>query len=163
MPEPVVPRTRLRSLALLLEPTLATGEAHRSQRLVQFLSGRAMLGAGSALMIFAGVGVGPWDSAYVAVSRIIGWQVGNVTIGVMAVLAVVALLLGVRPSLATVASFWVSGISINLTLAAASSFRWPGRTSAAGPLAGSCSVSSSTFAAAPSTWLLGSVGAHTIP
>lgn len=85
-------------------------------RLLMMMIGLYGVGFSIAMMIRAGVGVGPWDVFHVAVSQLTGLSVGIVTIMTSFVVLAIWLPLGSRYGIGTVSNAVFVGIFADLSL-----------------------------------------------
>jgi len=86
-------------------------------RLGQLLVGLGLFGAGLWLGLQAELGVGPWDVLHGGLSERLGTPFGLTSIGVSALVLLVAVLAGVRPGVGTVLNVVLVGLVIDLLLA----------------------------------------------
>lgn len=98
--------------------------SHRSgrrltRRLVQLYVGLVLYGASAALMVRAGLGLGPWDVLHQGVSELSGISMGVVSVIVGALVLLLWIPLRQRPGLGTVSNVFVVGLAMDATLWAA--------------------------------------------
>jgi uncharacterized membrane protein YczE len=93
------------------------GRRRLALRLVNLYAGLVMFGASMALMIRAGLGLGPWDVLHQGLARRTGLPVGEVVIGVGAVVLLLWLPLRQRPGPGTVSNVIVVGLVVDASLA----------------------------------------------
>ena len=93
------------------------GRAALVGRGAQLLVGLALFGTGLWLGLQAHLGVGPWDVLHGGLSGLVGTSFGTTSIGVGALVLVVAVGAGVRPGVGTVLNVVVVGLVIDLLLA----------------------------------------------
>lgn len=86
-------------------------------RALQLLVGQLLFGAGLWLGLQAGLGVGPWDVLHGGLAAMLDTPFGLTTIGVSAIVLVVAVAAGVRAGVGTVTNVLVVGGSIDGLLA----------------------------------------------
>lgn len=87
-----------------------------TRRLVQLYAGLVLYGASAALMVRAGLGLGPWDVLHQGVSERSGISIGVVSVVVGAVVLLLWVPLRQRPGLGTVSNVFVVGLSMDATL-----------------------------------------------
>jgi len=85
-------------------------------RLGQLLVGLLLFGTGLWLGLQADLGVGPWDVLHGGLSQHLGTPFGMTSIGVSAVVLLVAVRAGVRPGVGTVLNVLLVGLVIDLLL-----------------------------------------------
>ncbi|MFK0252607.1 YitT family protein [Streptomyces sp. NPDC090445] len=88
------------------------------RRLLQLYAGLALYGASSALLIRAGLGLGPWDVFHQGLAERTGWTIGAVSVAVGALVLLLWWPLRQRPGLGTVSNVFAVGLSMDATLAA---------------------------------------------
>lgn len=88
-----------------------------AMRLTRLYAGLVGFGASLALMIEAGLGLGPWDVLHQGVARTTGVPIGWVVIAVGAVVLVAWIPLRQRPGFATVSNVIVVGLVVDVALA----------------------------------------------
>ena len=86
-------------------------------RAAMLLAGLVLYGASSALLVLAGLGLGPWDVLHQGLARTLGGQVGTWSIVVGALVLLGWIPLRQRPGVGTVANVVLVGLTINATLA----------------------------------------------
>ncbi len=86
-------------------------------RSAMLLSGLVLYGASSALLVLAGLGLGPWDVLHQGLARSLGGQVGTWSILVGAVVLLAWIPLRQRPGIGTLANVVLVGLTIDATLA----------------------------------------------
>ncbi len=86
-------------------------------RSAMLLSGLVLYGASSALLVLAGLGLGPWDVLHQGLARSLGGQVGTWSIAVGAVVLLAWIPLRQRPGIGTLANVVLVGLTIDATLA----------------------------------------------
>jgi uncharacterized membrane protein YczE len=86
-------------------------------RSAMLLAGLVLYGASSALLVLAGLGLGPWDVFHQGLARSLGGQVGTWSILVGALVLLAWIPLRQRPGIGTVANVVLVGLTINATLA----------------------------------------------
>lgn len=86
-------------------------------RLPKLLAGLVAFGLGIALMVEAGLGLGPWEALNQGIARQLGLEIG--TVSVLLGIPIIALWwpLGERPGIGTVLNVLLIGTSTNLFLA----------------------------------------------
>jgi uncharacterized membrane protein YczE len=87
------------------------------RRLVQLLVGLTAYGASMALLVEAGLGLGPWDVFHQGISRRTPLSIGTVSILVGACVLLLWIPLRQRPGIGTVANVVLIGVSMDATLA----------------------------------------------
>lgn len=85
-------------------------------RLVRLYAGLAGFGVSLAMMVRAGLGLGPWDVLHQGIARLLDIQLGWVTIAVSAVVLLAWIPLRQRPGLGTVSNLVLVGLAVNVTL-----------------------------------------------
>ncbi|MEV4189897.1 YczE/YyaS/YitT family protein [Streptomyces toxytricini] len=99
-------------------PTTRARSARRlPRRLFQLYAGLALYGASSALLVRAGLGLGPWDVFHQGVAERIGWSIGTVSVAVGALVLLLWVPLRQRPGLGTVSNVFAVGLAMDATLA----------------------------------------------
>jgi uncharacterized membrane protein YczE len=94
----------------------ARGAVSRSglvARLVRLYLGLAGFGLSLALMVRARLGLGPWDVLHQGIARLLGVQIGWVTIGVSGLVLLAWIPLRQRPGLGTVSNAVTVGLVVN--------------------------------------------------
>lgn len=88
-----------------------------TRRLVQLYAGLVLYGASDAMMVHAGLGLGPWDALHQGLSRQTGLGIGTwvIIVGVVVLLAWIPL--RQRPGFGTVSNVIVIGLVLDATLA----------------------------------------------
>lgn len=81
------------------------------------LAGLLLYGVSSALLVLAGLGLGPWDVLHQGLARSLGGQVGVWSIAVGAVVLLAWVPLRQRPGVGTVGNVVLVGLTIDATLA----------------------------------------------
>ena len=87
------------------------------RRSAQLLLGLALYGFSNALLVVAGLGLGPWDVLHQGVSRLTPLTIGQVTIVVGALVMLLWIPLRQRPGVGTVANALLVGVFLDLSLA----------------------------------------------
>jgi uncharacterized membrane protein YczE len=87
-----------------------------TRRLGQLYAGLVLYGASAALLVRAGLGLGPWDVLHQGVSERSGISIGVVSVLVGAVVLLLWVPLRQRPGLGTVSNVFVVGLSMDATL-----------------------------------------------
>ena len=82
-------------------------------RLVRLYLGLAAFGVSLALMVRARLGLGPWDVVHQGIARLLGVQLGWVTIGVSGLVLLAWIPLRQRPGLGTVSNAVIVGLVVN--------------------------------------------------
>jgi len=82
-------------------------------RLVRLYLGLAGFGVSLALMVRARLGLGPWDVLHQGIARLLGVQLGWVTIGVSGLVLLAWIPLRQRPGLGTVSNAVIVGLVVN--------------------------------------------------
>jgi uncharacterized membrane protein YczE len=82
-------------------------------RLARLYLGLAGFGVSLALMVRARLGLGPWDVLHQGIARLLGLQLGWVTIGVSGLVLLVWIPLKQRPGLGTVSNAVTVGLVVN--------------------------------------------------
>jgi len=85
-------------------------------RLVRLYVGLVAFGVSLALMVRAELGLGPWDVLHQGLARLLGVQLGWVTIGVSLLVLLCWIPLRERPGLGTVSNAVLVGLVVNGTL-----------------------------------------------
>jgi uncharacterized membrane protein YczE len=85
-------------------------------RLLRLYVGLIGFGVSLALMVRAGLGLGPWDVLHQGIARHLGVQLGWVTIAVSALVLIAWLPLKQRPGFGTVSNIVVVGLAVNVAL-----------------------------------------------
>ncbi|MFD0270085.1 YitT family protein [Streptomyces sp. NPDC127106] len=88
------------------------------RRLLQLYVGLALYGASAALLVRAGLGLGPWDVFHQGLAEHTGWTIGTVSVAVGTLVLLLWWPLRQRPGLGTVSNVFVVGLSMDATLAA---------------------------------------------
>jgi uncharacterized membrane protein YczE len=86
-------------------------------RLIRLYAGLALFGASIALMVRAGLGLGPWDVLHQGLSRQTGLPLGWIVIAVAAVVMLAWIPLRQRPGLGTLSNVVLVGLALDATLA----------------------------------------------
>ena len=94
-------------------PPRAVGRGGRVARLVRLYLGLAAFGVSLALMVRARLGLGPWDVLHQGIARLLGVQLGWVTIGVSGLVLLAWIPLRQRPGLGTVSNAVIVGLVVN--------------------------------------------------
>lgn len=89
------------------------------QRVALLLAGLAAFGGSNAMLLLAGLGVGPWDVLHQGLSRTFGLGVGTWSIIVSGVVLLAWIPLRQRPGIGTVANAVLVGLVIDLVLGVA--------------------------------------------
>ncbi len=86
-------------------------------RLPALLVGLVAFGLGIALMVEAGLGLGPWEALHQGIARLVGLEIG--TISILLGLPILALWwpLGERPGIGTIVNVGLIGASTNVGIA----------------------------------------------
>ncbi|GAA2404134.1 membrane protein [Streptomyces glaucosporus] len=87
------------------------------RRLVQLYAGLVVYGASAALMVRAGLGLGPWDVFHQGVAERAGLSIGTVLIATGAAVLLLWIPLRQRPGLGTVSNVIVVGLAMDAALA----------------------------------------------
>jgi uncharacterized membrane protein YczE len=87
------------------------------RRLIRLYAGLALFGASIALMVRAGLGLGPWDVLHQGLSRQTGLPIGWVVIGVAAIVMLAWIPLRQRPGIGTLSNVVLVGLALEATLA----------------------------------------------
>jgi uncharacterized membrane protein YczE len=82
-------------------------------RLVRLYLGLVGFGLSLALMVRARLGLGPWDVLHQGIARLLGVQLGWVTIGVSCLVLLAWIPLRQRPGLGTVSNAVIVGLVVN--------------------------------------------------
>ena len=82
-------------------------------RLVRLYLGLAGFGVSLALMVRARLGLGPWDVLHQGIARLLGVQLGWVTIGVSGLVLLAWIPLRQRPGLGTLSNAIIVGLVVN--------------------------------------------------
>ncbi|NXY99607.1 hypothetical protein HYE82_35620 [Streptomyces sp. BR123] len=99
-------------------PPSARPSGRLTRRLLQLYAGLALYGASSALLVRAGLGLGPWDVFHQGLAEHTGWTIGTVSVAVGALVLLLWWPLRQRPGLGTVSNVFAVGLSMDATLAA---------------------------------------------
>ena len=94
-------------------PPTAVGRRGLVARLVRLYLGLAGFGVSLALMVRARLGLGPWDVLHQGIARLLGVQLGWVTIGVSGLVLLAWIPLRQRPGLGTVSNAVIVGLVVN--------------------------------------------------
>jgi uncharacterized membrane protein YczE len=86
----------------------------RRRLLGSLLPGLLLYGASDALMVLAGLGLGPWDVLHQAISDHTGWSFGVAVVAVSFAVLVLAAVLGQRPGIGTLMNALIVGSSFDL-------------------------------------------------
>jgi uncharacterized membrane protein YczE len=86
------------------------------RRLIRLYAGLVLFGASIALMVRAGLGLGPWDVLHQGLSRQTGLPLGWVVIAVAAVVMLAWVPLRQRPGFGTLSNVVLVGLAIDATL-----------------------------------------------
>ncbi|MFJ7263620.1 YitT family protein [Streptomyces globosus] len=100
-----------------MSTTRARSTRRLPRRLFQLYAGLALYGASSALLVRAGLGLGPWDVFHQGVAERIGWSIGTVSVAVGALVLLLWVPLRQRPGLGTVSNVFAVGLAMDATLA----------------------------------------------
>ena len=87
------------------------------RRLTQLLLGLALYGFSSALLVVAGLGLGPWDVLHQGLSRLTPLSIGAMTIVDGALVMLLWIPLRQRPGIGTLANALLVGVFLDLSLA----------------------------------------------
>jgi uncharacterized membrane protein YczE len=87
------------------------------RRLIRLYAGLVLFGASIALMVRAGLGLGPWDVLHQGLSRQTGLSLGLIVIAVAAVVMLAWIPLRQRPGLGTLSNVVLVGLAVDATLA----------------------------------------------
>jgi uncharacterized membrane protein YczE len=87
------------------------------RRLIRLYAGLVLFGASIALMVQAGLGLGPWDVLHQGLSRQTGLPLGWIVIAVAAVVMLAWIPLRQRPGLGTLSNVVLVGLSVDAALA----------------------------------------------
>lgn len=87
------------------------------RRLIQLYVGLVLYGASSALLVQAGLGLGPWNVLHQGLAELTGLTIGVVSIIVGAAVLLLWIPLRQRPGLGTVSNVFVVGLAMDGTLA----------------------------------------------
>ena|SRR5680860_420720 len=90
--------------------------AELRRRFPRLLLGLVLCALGIAMMVAAGLGLGPWDVLHEGLSNLAGFPIGRTTIVVGAGVLLLWIPLRERPGLGTVLNVAVIGLVIDLTL-----------------------------------------------
>ncbi len=85
-------------------------------RALQLLLGLFLFGLAIALMVRGGLGLGPWDAFHQGLSRLTGFSIGSVILGVGVLVVLFTTTIGVRPGPGTVANILLIGPAVDLVL-----------------------------------------------
>lgn len=85
-------------------------------RLARLYAGLIGFGISLALMVRAGLGLGPWDVLHQGIARRLGVQIGWVTIAVSVLVLLAWIPLRQRPGLGTLSNVVLVGLAVNATL-----------------------------------------------
>lgn len=96
--------------------TSRTSGTRLTRRLVQLYVGLVLYGASAALMVRAGLGLGPWDVLHQGISERSELSIGVVSVIVGAVVLLLWVPLRQRPGLGTVSNVFVVGMAMDATL-----------------------------------------------
>lgn len=88
-----------------------------TRRLVQLYAGLVLYGVSDAMMVHAGLGLGPWDALHQGLSRQTGLGIGTWVIIVGAVVLLAWIPLRQRPGFGTISNVIVIGLVLDATLA----------------------------------------------
>jgi hypothetical protein len=88
-----------------------------ARRWAQLLFGLAGWGLAVALMVRAGLGLGPWDAFHAGIHNLTGVGIGTASVLAGGAIVLVSLLLGVRPGIGTLANMVLIGVAIDAFLA----------------------------------------------
>jgi uncharacterized membrane protein YczE len=86
------------------------------RRLIRLYAGLVLFGASIALMVRAGLGLGPWDVLHQGLSRQTGLPLGWIVIGVAAVVMLAWIPLRQRPGIGTLSNVVLVGLALDATL-----------------------------------------------
>ncbi|MFD7627723.1 YitT family protein [Streptomyces sp. NPDC059851] len=98
-------------------PPSARPAGRLPRRLLQLYAGLALYGASSALLVRAGLGLGPWDVFHQGLAEHTGWSIGTVSVAVGALVLLLWWPLRQRPGLGTVSNVFAVGLSMDAALA----------------------------------------------
>ncbi|MDB1090371.1 hypothetical protein PJ985_22745 [Streptomyces sp. ACA25] len=115
----------MRVLRVLRERRGRDGGARLPRRLVQLCAGLVLYGVSTAMMVRAGLGLGPWDVLHQGISEHTGLAIGTVTIMVGALVLLAWIPLRQRPGLGTVSNVVVIGLAMDAALAVLPDVRQP--------------------------------------
>lgn len=87
------------------------------RRLSQLLLGLALYGFSNALLVVAGLGLGPWDVLHQGLARLTPLSIGAMTVAVGAVVMLLWIPLRQRPGIGTLANALLVGVFLDLSLA----------------------------------------------
>ena len=87
-----------------------------ARRLIQLFVGLFGFGASLAIMLRAGLGLGPWDVLHQGLARLTGFSIGWVVIAISVLVLILWIPLRQRPGFGTVANAIVVGIAVDATL-----------------------------------------------
>ncbi len=96
--------------------TSRTSGTRLTRRLVQLYVGLVLYGASAALMVRAGLGLGPWDVLHQGISERSELSIGVVSVIVGAAVLLLWVPLRQRPGLGTVSNVFVVGLAMDATL-----------------------------------------------
>ena len=88
------------------------------RRLLQLYAGLLLYGASAALLVRAGLGLGPWDVFHQGVAEGTGLSIGTVAVATGAAVLLLWLPLRQRPGLGTVSNVVLVGVALGAALAA---------------------------------------------
>lgn len=103
--------------ALVASGLLVARRYGLERQMLQLLVGLVGFGASLALMVRAGLGLGPWDVLHQGVAERTGVEIGWIVIAVSVLVLILWIPLHQRPGLGTVANAIVVGLSVNAALA----------------------------------------------
>ena len=90
---------------------------HWGRRLGQLYLGLVLYGVSAAMLVQAGLGLGPWDVLHQGIAFGLDREIGTVNIAVGALVLLLWIPLRQRPGLGTVSNVLVVGLAMNATLA----------------------------------------------
>lgn len=88
------------------------------RRVTQLYVGLVLFGISAALLVIAGLGLGPWDVLHQGLARHIGLAIGTWSVIIGAVVLLLWIPLREKPGLGTVSNVLVIGLTMNVVLAA---------------------------------------------
>ena len=94
-----------------------SGKRHLARRLIQLYVGLTLYGASEALLVGAGLGLGPWNVLHQGLAELTGLSMGLVLTIVGATVLLLWIPLRQRPGLGTVSNVLVIGVVMDATLA----------------------------------------------
>jgi len=96
---------------------MSSRERRLALRLVNLFVGLVLFGASLALMLRSGLGLGPWDVLHQGLAERTGLPIGQVVIGVAAIVLLLWIPLRQRPGFGTLSNVIVVGLAVDATLA----------------------------------------------